>query len=201
MQRSLSNFLDSSFIIIDLAMLGRLGKGDLAAGSVALIVYNFIWVFQETAIMTLEKIGKINFKRKSSFEMRLWLYVTLSALQFFNLLTVIILLLYPFFGERLFSKNYSSYIKSIQFVYLLIPSVFLESFQKAISRFLHIQGITSPVQLILGLGALMNAFFNYLLMYQSGLGFIGCPVSTIITRALMLLFTVIYVMSRKSFTE
>ena len=184
----LTNMLEVMFVLSDVAMLGRLGRGHIAALAVGNAVFNFAWYFIEGFFTAQDTLSSIAFVQQDLRALRYWTYASLCCVL---LLCVLATGMYVFAGtilERAFLISPHIASKAVLHVWLLAPSVWFLALFRVLQKYLSCQHVTKPVVHALLLGNAVNIGLNFLLIFVSGLGFAGCSLATTLARLCMLLY-------------
>lgn len=210
----LTNGFEYGFIIVDMIMLGHLGKGNLAAGAIGMLIYNIAWYFIEGFLTAQDTLVARGVVVRDIAAARYWSYVSLlstaSLAVFFSSVFAFSPLLIPY-G---FYVNDHVASKAIAHALLLLPAFWCQMVFRVFQKYQQSQKIMLPslvcsliglMSNILGEFALSVLFSlicagNYLFMFAFGIGFWGCGIATSLSRFLMLVLLCRYVLSKEDLT-
>ena len=98
-------FLETSVLVVSLIFQGRLGKGDLSAGAIALAYFNIVWYFIEGVLTAQDALCATAYGRRDHDSLRYWTYVSLFICVLLCTAGTIIFLFAPLFIRPLFGVN------------------------------------------------------------------------------------------------
>lgn len=197
----LSHSLDMSLWIVDLIMLGYLGKGHLAAGSIGISIFNIVWVFIEGSLTAQETFAAQSFGNKNFRDIRIWTCIAFLAVCISCSIGSGILFGIPYIINIILPEKAHIAFKVIEQVMILAPSLWLMGFFRVIEKYFQAQNIMMPSLYCAGIGTIFNAITNYIFMFLLGTGFIGCGISTLLSRLLMLVMIIWHLKQTKDFKE
>ncbi|ODV62243.1 uncharacterized protein ASCRUDRAFT_32293, partial [Ascoidea rubescens DSM 1968] len=189
--------LEQIFSIVCTISVGRLGKNELGACSLASMTATITLAIFEGIATSLDTLcpqaygaGKYNYVGihiQRSFFFSLFLFIPFAFLWWNS--RIFLLFLIPF-------EDDSNLIDlTVLFLRILIigvpPYIGFENFK----RFLQAQGIFEITTYILFICAPINVFLTWFLVWHSkfGLGYIGAPIATVINFWLMFILLILYI--------
>lgn len=155
------NLLEISTWVTDLIMLGRLGKGHLAAGSIAFSIYNMIWVFIEGTLSALDTFGGRAAHAKDLRALREWSYTALVAVAIISFIATIIVFVFIYNMNRILPENGNTASQADEFLLMLIPVIWLSGGFRVIQKYLLCQNKLMPGVYALILASLFNIVGGY----------------------------------------
>ncbi len=182
------NGLESLLVITDVAMLGRLGRGHIAALAVGNALFNLVWYFIEGFFTAQDTLCSIAFGQGDLKAVRYWTYASLGSVILLCSIATTVFVFGDLILEQLFFVSPHLRSKAALHVYILTPSIWFLGLFRVLQKFLFAQNIMKATMHSLMLGNVLNIILNYLLIFASGLGFMGCSMATTLTRFAMLLY-------------
>ncbi|CUM66087.1 uncharacterized protein PRCAT00003741001 [Priceomyces carsonii] len=192
----LTFLLQYSLTVASIFSVGRLGSNELAAVSLSSMTANIsaYAIFQgvSTCLDTLcaQSYGKKDFEAVGIHYMKcnyflLLIYIPVFILWVFGSEPI----LYLIVGDEPLCHLASKYLKILV---IGVPGFILFENSK---HFLQCQGVFHASTYVLAVCAPINAFLNYILVWDKriGLGFIGAPLSVVITNYLMCISLMSYI--------
>jgi hypothetical protein len=189
----LSNTLECSFWLIDIIMLGHLGKGHLASAAIGNTFLNIIWTFMEGVMTAQDTLASRAFGRKEFNAVRYWSAVSLFITIILCIIATIILLLSPFIINSLYMITPHLATKATIHIMISIPGFWALALFRVQQKYLQTQNIFNPSMYCSGIGNIVNIIGNYLFMYLFGIGFAGCAMATSLARIIMCLCMYFYI--------
>ena len=176
---SVLNFLMN---LVDLAMIGHLGREQLAAASLGLAFYNTVYFPLSGIAMAFDTLFSQAFGAKNYRLYAVWLLAGSFCLLFFCAIASAILLcanpiLLSLQMEKQLSRNAALYVA------YLVPGMWPNVGFLVVQKYLHAQKILSPCVYVSAAANVFNFVGNYYLIYVANLGLKGAPVATSLTRA------------------
>jgi Na+-driven multidrug efflux pump len=184
----ITNSLEALLVVEDVIMLGHLGRSHIAALAVGNALFNFAWYFIEGFFTAQDTLSSIAFAQHDLRALRYWTYSSLFCALFLCAVATTIYVFANTILEQVFLISPHVASKATLHVYVLSPSVWFFALFRVLQKFLASQNITKPTVHALMLGNVVNIILNYVLIFLCGLGFIGCAISTSVSRLCMLLF-------------
>lgn len=184
---------ESSFLLVDLAFLGHLGKGQLAAAAMGNALFSAVWSFIEGAMTGQDTMAAHAFGRGDMRNVRYWSLVSALVTVILSSIGTIILIFSPAAMKSLFFFNSHLASKASQYIYMQIPGLWALAFFRVEQKYLQAQGIMFPSMYCALVGSLLNVICNYLLIYAFGIGFAGCALATSLARIVMCLLLTRYI--------
>ena len=182
-----STFLESSMVVVDVIMLGHLGKGHVAAYAIGNGFFNILWYFIEGFLTAQDTLCSNAYGSGDPKAVRYWSYVALCSVIILCVLATCII----FFTEMIlgswFFITFHMKTKACVHVYILTPALWFMAFYRIVQKYLQSRGIMGPSVQASFIGNAVNIGLNYLFIFQFGWGFAGCAGATTVTRFLMLL--------------
>lgn len=176
-----------------LLLLGRLGKVELAAASVALVMSSMMGfsVLQGfvTALDTLcaQAFGSGHLRLVGMHTQRMILFLWLCCIPLAILLWNVEYILKIMVPEGETVALASQYIR----IYILgLPSL---AMFESLKRFLRAQGIYHPPALVLLFVTPLNVVSGWLLVWHSEIGFLGAPIALTVSHWVMTLLLIAYI--------
>jgi Na+-driven multidrug efflux pump len=197
-------FLDASPWIIDLFMLGHLGKGNLASGSLAISYFMMNWVVIEgvlSAYETLAGHATTPSGSRDKLEIRLVTYAAIGCIICVCALCSCTFAASPWVFSYFFPDNGHVVFKAWVHCLILIPTLWTNAINRVLSKYFH---LSKMLHLALAGGAVafgVNLIGNYLLMYAFGFGFIGCAVVTVFARVCATVVNIICLKQLKQYNK
>ena len=153
---ALTNALDYGFMVVDLAMLGHLGKGQLASGIVGYAVYNIIWHFIEGVLSAQDTLVSRAFAQSYSASARYWSYISLFVVLALCTISTILFFFSPWIIEYGFSVKYHVSSKAAQHIMLMLPALWCHGIYRVMQKYLQPQNIMAPALISCTIGILAN---------------------------------------------
>eukprot|EP00298_Acanthocystis_sp_HF-20_P012121 c19727_g1_i2.p1 GENE.c19727_g1_i2~~c19727_g1_i2.p1 ORF type:complete len:534 (-),score=219.39 c19727_g1_i2:55-1500(-) len=177
--------------IVDLIMVGHLGKDPLAAASLAntwfsALLYPLIGLLTSLDTFFSQSYGAENYELYGD-----WL-ITGLFVSFFISIPAIILLFFTSEFLLLFGQSESIAQQSEEFSYYLIYGLIPLLFSSIFSQYLQCQNILIPLVLLGILSNLLNVAFNYIFIYHLNWGLKGSAIATSTSRVIQCLLSGIY---------
>ena len=142
----LSNVLEGSMAVVDVLMLGRLGKGHLAALSVGNAFFNIPWFFIEGFLTAQDTLGANAHGAGDAASVRQWSYIALGLVLALCLVaSVTFLFAEPILGQ-LFWVSYHLKTKAAVHIYLMLPGMWFLSLSRVLQKVrlsLHSRSLSS----------------------------------------------------------
>ena len=133
----LSNVLEGSMAVVDVLMLGRLGKGHLAALSVGNAFFNIPWFFIEGFLTAQDTLGANAHGAGDAASVRQWSYIALGLVLALCLVaSVTFLFAEPILGQ-LFWVSYHLKTKAAVHIYLMLPGMWFLSLSRVLQKVRH----------------------------------------------------------------
>jgi Na+-driven multidrug efflux pump len=139
------NSLEMLMVVVDTIMLGRLGKGHLAAATIGWSYINRIWMFIEGVLtaqdtLTARSVGTCDYKL-----IRYWLIVSaLVACILTTLGSVLLIISYAIIGYMFQIKAHIA-IKASIHICLMIPGFWALAAYRVVQKYFQSQGIMPPI--------------------------------------------------------
>ena len=181
-----ANALDMSLWVVDVMMLGLLGRGHLAAGSIGISIFCILWIFIEGFLTSQETLSAQAVGLREDRERNRWTCVSFLSVGILCAGETLVLLMAPLAISHILPSNSHMAFKVAQQVLLLIPALWFMALFKVIEKHFQSQNIMLPSLYCAAVGAFINFSLNYVLMFVAGIGFIGCSLSTVVARLTML---------------
>ncbi len=184
----ITNVLESLLVVADVAMLGRLGRGHIAALAVGNGLFNLVWYFIEGFFTAQDTLCSIAFNQGDLKALRYWTYASLGSILFLCSIATAMFIFSDFIFEDIFFVSPHLRSKAVLHVYLLTPSIWFYGLFRVMQKFLSAQNIMKPTIHALIVGNVCNAILNYLFIFLLGFGFMGTSISTTISRGVMMFY-------------
>lgn len=118
---TVENCLDYSLWIVNLIMLGHLGKGNLAAGSLSICYLNMVWFFIQGSISSQSRALLRASEELDKLEIRVICYSLLIQSFLLSILATGIMVVSPFVLPIIIPQNHNVAFKACQQLYFFIP--------------------------------------------------------------------------------
>lgn len=186
-----ANCLTVAMTLVDFAMVGHLGKKELAATALSMTWFNLLnhpMTGAATALDTLfsQSFGGGRYERYGDW-LRTGTMVLMAACVPMG---VLLGLCEPFL--RLLNQDAELSAMAGDFCVRLIPGLPPLYLFMVLTKYCQSQGILSPSVIIGVVANLFNVAFNYLLIYVYGYGLKGAPVATSVLRWFQFLLLALY---------
>lgn len=182
-----STFLESSMVVVDVIMLGHLGKGHVAAYAIGNGFFNMLWYFIEGFLTAQDTLCSNAYGSGDPKAVRYWSYVSLLSVFILCSAATGIIFFTEYILGSWFFITFHLKTKACVHVYILTPAMWFMGWYRVIQKYHQSRGVMSPSAQASLIGNGANIGLNYLLIFQLGWGFAGCAAATTITRFLMLL--------------
>jgi MATE family multidrug resistance protein len=182
----LTSSLDYAFLMVDLIMLGHLGKGQLAAGFVGFACYSFVWHLTEGVLTAQDTLVGKSMLLQNPADARYWTYIALAVTLMLCCVYTVLFVMSPWIIQNLMFVPYHIAHKASQLLLCLIPALWFHSMSRVVQKYLQMQGVMLPTLTYSVVGITANALCDYLFMYVFGWGFVGCGIATSLARLAML---------------
>lgn len=189
----ISNTLECSFWLIDMIMLGHLGKGHLAAAAIGNTIINILWAFMEGVMTAQDTLASRAFGSKEFNAIRYWSAVSLFITIILCIIATIILLLSPFIINSIYMVTPHLGTKASIHIMISIPGFWALALFRVQQKYLQTQNKFNPSMYCSGIGNIVNIIGNYFFMYLFGIGFAGCAMATSLARIIMCLCMYFYI--------
>lgn len=193
----LASVLSFLMQIVDIVMVGRLGKQELAAASLGTTMFMLVNHPINGALVGLDTMFSQSRGAKRLQEYGHWLVVGLGVTQPICIPFAIFLM---FSGRILAVVGIPESLAEMVGVYCtrLVPGIFPLYAFTCLTKYLQCQNILA-VSVWIGIAAnILNALLNYLLIFHFELGFNAAPVATSLSRWLQLLMLLLYIVCHKT---
>lgn len=151
------NSLEMSIWIVDIVMLGRLGRGHLAAGGLGYTVFNMLWMVMEGLLTAQDVFCSQAFVATNFVELRKWTYVALAVAMGISLIGTLIFAAFPWIIYALSSSNQHLAFKASQEVLMLIPCLWLMSVSRVLQKYFTSQQKYVPMMVLSTSASMLNA--------------------------------------------
>eukprot|EP01031_Cornospumella_fuschlensis_P031694 gene31694-38304_t len=168
----LYHIVDRAFWLANLIFIGQQGKGTLTAAAISLTALQFYLLFLEGFLHSVDVLGASS---KDTNQHKLLYTAILCNTIIAIVFTILILLVCPYLFVGIGLKS-SIYVRSLYFLYLLIPSVWVHGVFLIAHKYMRMRSNSVPSLLAISLGILANATLSALLMFQIPLGLLGAAV-------------------------
>jgi len=192
----LSEIFQNTLPVIDIGFVGQLGKQELAAAALATVWFN-LWNCAMLGFMTAcDTILAQSYGANQLDSFAIW---TGNSLIVVFLVTLIVSGIVALCGPamRLFGQDPELADAAGEFSFRLIPGLFPYYLFKVLTKYLQTQNRLAPGVWIGVLANVMNALFNWGLIYAAGWGIAGAPWATTLTRLIEFLLIVLYMYYQK----
>jgi len=152
----LVNFFDASFLLVDVIMLGRLGKGHLSAAFLSFAFYNICWYLLEGMLTAEDDLLSRAFHLHDLVSVRYWTYISFIVVIILCLVTTILFIFSAVIIQFIFSIPQHIAIKSAEFLFLLLPGFFFHALYRVVQKYLHSQQDTRIPLICGGIGVVSN---------------------------------------------
>jgi Na+-driven multidrug efflux pump len=130
------NSLDSLFVVVDVAMLGHLGRGHIAALAIGNALFNIVWYFIEGFFTAQDTLSSIAFAQRDLKAVRYWTISSLISVILLCLIATTIFIFSSYILEDLLFIPPHMRSKAIVHVYILTPSIWFLSLFRVLQKFL-----------------------------------------------------------------
>ena len=152
-----------------------------------------VWSFLEGILTAQDTLSTHSYGIGDIKQVRYWLYISIIVSLIYCIIATIIFFFARIITITLLFVNYHIASKAALHIIVLIPSFWFLTLFRIEQKFLQSQNIMIPVIYCNIIGNIFNILLNYLLMFPFGIGFIGCAISTSITRFIMFIIMTYYV--------
>jgi len=192
----LSELLQNAMPVVDIGVVGQLGKQELAAAALATVWFN-LWNATMLGFMTA--IDTLLAQSYGAKQLDSFAIFTGNSLIVVFLMTMIVSGIVALCGPamRLFGQDPDLADAAGEFAFRLIPGMFPYYLFKVLTKYLQTQNRLAPGVWIGVLANVMNALFNWGLIYAAGWGIAGAPWATTLTRLIEFLLIVLYMYYQK----
>ena len=192
----LCEFFQNTLPLIDIVFVARLGKDELASAALATVWFN-LW--NTTMIGVLTAIDTLLAQSFGADEYKAFAMWTGTSLFIVFVLTFFIAgltaLCEPFLV--LLGQDPELSRAAGNFSFRLIPGLFPYFAFKVLVKYLQTQNILLPGVMIGLIANLLNALWNWLLIYKLDMGLNGAPWATTLTRYFEFILIALYLYARK----
>lgn len=165
------------FWLTDYAFLGYLGKGQLAAGILALCTINLGILFMEGFIDSQDSVNAMNKDRYGG--QRRWAHSSLLIVLVLTAIMAVFLSIFSFVLYSALDLRAHVSVRAIAACWCLLPAFLLHGLQLCLHKLLNQQDLAFPTLLALFCGLLANAVGNFLFISVLQLGgAVGAAVAT-----------------------
>jgi Na+-driven multidrug efflux pump len=198
-------FFDTSPWLIDLLMLGHLGKGHLAAGALAISYFLINWVVCEGVLTVYETLTGYSLGpevvQRNTLDVRLITYASVPCLAVVCTVCTCAFIAARWVFEYAFPDNWNVVFKASQHVLILIPALWIMCLNRLMCKYFQ---TIKKLRFSLLSNAVtfgINLVGNYLLMYVVGMGFVGCSVVTVVSRSAGLAVNISFLRNLKQYDK
>ena len=177
--------------VVDLAMVGHLGKEELAAASLGLAYYNTVYFPLSGVAMALDTLFSQAYGAKNYRLYGIWLLTGGISIAFVSVFVSLLLLAAETVLVSIKMEGELS-AKAAMYVTYLVPGMFPNIAFSVVQKYLQSQGILKPCVYIALISNVINVLGNYLLIYVFALGLGGAPMATSVTRTLQLFAALLF---------
>ena len=221
------NALEALILGIDIVVLGNLGKGNLAAGAIGNAYFRFMWCIIEGIATSQDTLNCISKNNDSSTKVivannaRLIAYLSMMMMIILCLLGTAYCLISPLILSRVIGINMHIASKAYQHVLMLTMSLWCMGLSQIAQKYLFSLERSNVIIKSLFIGAIVKAVGKrslyheiysfiiillfylaaYLLMFMTGLKFIGSSLSTLLCRFTILSLLLHYIISSSDFSK
>lgn len=196
----INNSLEVTFLLVDMIMLGHLGRGHLASAAISTALFNIVWSFIEGVLTAQDTFCCIAVGNNDYKSLQYWSIVSLFNVALLSTIGTVLFCFSSVFSHHLFFLSDHVVYKSSLYLLILIPSLWSMSIFRVIQKYLQAQNIMNPSILVLVIGNIINFVLNYIFMYATDIGFKGCAISTSITRSMMAMMMLYYIVKLSNTT-
>ena len=184
----LSNMLEGGMGVVDVMMLGYLGKGHLAALSVGNAFFNITWFFIEGFLTAQDTLASNAYGMGDLALVRQWSYISFfSTMLLCAAASVSFLFVQPILGI-VFWMPYHLKTKASVHIYLLSPGLWFLGASRVLQKYFQAQNDMLPGLMAGAVANGVNIALNYFFIYYCEFGFAGCGLATSISRLCALLY-------------
>jgi hypothetical protein len=149
----LYHFLDRTFYLLIYLSVGYLGKGNLAATILSMVLLNIVTLFMEGFLHAQEALAK----RTVPSQRRSWLYTALIIVFLHTVLYIILLVAFSFIIYSSIGVRQQISLRAIAMSWILLPTIPLHGAQMVIHRYLFINDLAAPIIFVYILGIIVQA--------------------------------------------
>ena len=132
-----SNFLESSMIIVDVIMLGHLGRGHIGAYAIGSGYFNILWYIIEGFLTAQDTLSSNAYGKGDLNAVRYWAYVSLIVGIFLSIATRVVILFSQLIMTRAFFLTPHVRNKAVVHVFILLPAVWFMVFYRVLQKYLQ----------------------------------------------------------------
>ena len=197
----LINTLESLVLVIDTVVLGRLGRGNLAAFAIGTAYFNVSWLFIEGVLTAQDTLSAHAVGMSNVTDLRCWLLVAAAvSVVLCAMGTVLFCFAYMVFVDVFQVATHIAFKGTIH-VLLLIPNLWLLAAFRVLQKYLMAQDNLQPVVVCTLLGTVLKGLFTYVLVDVVRLGFLGSGLATSASRGCMLACLVYHIVRQPEYTD
>jgi len=192
----LTNLVQFGMGIADNMFLGHLGPKELASGSLSNVWLLGTSILASGLVFGMDTLGSQAYGAGNFGLVGIVLQNALFSLTFFS---IPVMFLWFFTEDVLILMGQNPELASMCGIYsrILLPSLWPLLYYQALQRYLQVQGNVYPALIVGAVSFIANIIFNYLFIFSIGMGFIGSPIATMVSRFLVPLFLWLYIWKRK----
>lgn len=185
---------------VGIAFLGRLSNEDLAAAVLSTTWFNFVNETMTGFMSAIDTLLAQSYGSRQYSTYAIWTGNSLVIVFFATIIASGIMALCGPFMQLIVSDPKLAQ-EAGYFALRLIPGLFPYYWFKVLTKYLQTQDILAPLVWVGLFANGMNAYFNWMLIYQVGLGIAGSPWATTLTRTVELLLLGLFMLFRRSTLE
>lgn len=153
---TLTNIFEYGFVIVDMIMLGHLGKGNLAAGAIGMLIYNIAWYFIEGFLTAQDTLVARGAMVHDIVIARYWSYISLLTTSFLALFFSSIFAFCPLIIPYGFYINDHIASKAVAHAFLLLPAFWCQMVFRVFQKYQQSQKIMLPSLFCSIIGVIIN---------------------------------------------
>lgn len=192
----LSEIFQNAMPLVDIGFVGQLGKDELAAAALATVWFN-LWNYPMIGFLTAtDTMLSQSYGANQLDNFAIW---TGNSLVMIVPITVVVSGAIALCGPcmKLFGQDPALADAAAEFSYRLIPGLLPYYLFKVLTKYLQSQNLLAQGVWIGVLANGLNALFNWWLIYSAGLGLLGAPWATSLTRLMEFLLIIAYMVVNK----
>ncbi|KAL7541350.1 hypothetical protein ACHAWF_006912, partial [Thalassiosira exigua] len=192
-----SEFFQNTLPVVDLAFVGRLGKDELGAAALATVWFN-LWNTSMIGFLTAtDTLLSQSHGANQREGFAIW---TGNSLVVVFAVTILVAGIVALCGPAMRLLGQDPYLadEAGKFSLRLIPGLFPYYAFKVLTKYLQTQNRLAPGVWIGIFANLLNALFNWGLIFGAGMGLAGAPWATTLTRLAEFLLILLYIRVRRT---
>ena len=140
----ISTLLESSMVVVDVIMLGHLGKGHVAAYAIGNGFFNMLWYFIEGFLTAQDTLCSNAYGSGDPKAVRYWSYISLVSVFILCAAATGIIFFTEYILGSWFFITFHLKPKACVHVYILTPAMWFLGLYRVIQKYLQSRGHMSP---------------------------------------------------------